>query len=96
MAVFDKLKKPYFAEPPVWMFNQLCQQTRFKEDDVVGEDTYFCLNARAAGFDIWCDGSLSLEIGHIGTKVFYIEQAIPIKPANVDVELGKVQAHAVD
>ena len=87
MSVFDKLRKPYFAEPPVWMFNKEIS-TRYEETDVLGEDTYFCLNARAAGFDIWCDGSLSLEIGHIGVRVYYIENAIPALPAKADITLG--------
>jgi hypothetical protein len=29
------------------------------------QDVYFCENAVAAGFDIWCDVKLSTEIGHI-------------------------------
>lgn len=88
MSVFDKLRKPYFAEPAVWMFNDHIQTT-YKEEDVVGEDTYFCLNARAAGVEIWCDGALSLEIGHIGIKVFYIQDTVPLKPKAVDVALGE-------
>ena len=91
MKVFDALKQPYFAEPPVWMFNGV-MPTVYKDNDVVGEDTYFCLMARQAGFDIWCDGSLSLEVGHIGSKVYYIDQAIPAvaaTPAKVDVALGE-------
>ncbi len=87
MSVFEKLRKPYFAEPPVWMMNDIIP-TYYKEDDVLGEDTYFCMNARAAGFDIWCDGSLSLEIGHIGSNVNYIRQAIPVVASQVDIELG--------
>ncbi len=91
MSVFDKLKKPYFAEPPVWMFNKEIP-TLYKEDDVIGEDTYFSLMARAAGFEIWCDGALSLEIGHIGIRVYYIENAIPVtQAANVDITLGEQQ-----
>lgn len=89
MAVFDKLRQPYFAEPPVWMFNKEIA-TKYEDLDVIGEDTYFCLFARAAGFDIWCDGALSLEIGHIGTKVFYIENPIPAITQKADIVLGEV------
>lgn len=90
MVVFEKMKKPYFAEPPIWMYSEVVGKTPYKPDDVMGEDTYFSLMARAAGFDIWCDGSLSLEIGHIGTKVFYIENAVQVKPqVNADVVLGE-------
>jgi hypothetical protein len=61
MAVFEKLSRPYF---------------RFDENeetgDIIGEDYVFCDRARAAGFRIWCDPTLSHEIGHIGQQVFKI------------------------
>jgi hypothetical protein len=58
MTVFEALSKPYF---------------RFLTDEasgeITGEDYVFCDRARAAGFRIWCDTRLSLEIGHIGQQV---------------------------
>ena len=58
MAVFDRLKKPYF---------------RFGVDEasgaLLGEDYAFCDMARQAGYRLWADFSLSQEIGHIGQKV---------------------------
>ncbi len=91
MSVFDKLRKPYFAEPPVWMFREHMDNP-YEDEDVLGEDTYFSLMARAAGFEIWCDGGLSLEIGHIGIHVYYIQNAMPVtKPDNVDIALGEVK-----
>ena len=89
-SIFDKLQKPYFAEPPVWMYKKINNITDDSpEDGVIGEDVYFCFNARNAGFDIWCDGNLSLEIGHIGMHVNYIENGIvSIEPKNLDIKLG--------
>jgi glycosyltransferase involved in cell wall biosynthesis len=59
LAVFEALSKPYF---------------RFLHDEasgeIWGEDYVFCDRARAAGFRIWCDTLLSLEIGHIGQRIF--------------------------
>jgi hypothetical protein len=59
MAVFEALSRPYF---------------RFVNDErtgqIHGEDYVFCDRARAAGFRVWCDSRLSLEIGHIGQRVF--------------------------
>lgn len=59
MSVFSALTEPYF---------------RFLHDEstgeILGEDYVFCDRARAAGFRIWCDGILSLELGHIGQSVF--------------------------
>ncbi len=58
MAVFEALSEPYF---------------RFLADEesgeIIGEDYVFCDRAREAGFRIWCDAKLSLEIGHIGQQV---------------------------
>ena len=58
-AVFNALQKPYFNLAPVG-------------DQLRGEDYYFCEQARAAGFAIWCDGDLSSQIGHIGQKIYKI------------------------
>jgi len=64
--VFDTLAKPYF---------------RYVTDEVggeiVGEDYVFCDRAREAGFRIWCDAALSLEIGHIGQQA----RRVPGAPA---------------
>jgi hypothetical protein len=56
MSVFDALPKPYF--------NLVAEG-----DQLRGEDYYFCELARAAGFQIWCDGDLSAQMGHIGQKI---------------------------
>lgn len=64
MSVFEKLQKPYFAEP----FDQF--------GDLVPEDNYFYINCRRAGFDIWCDNLLSMQMGHLGIKEYRI---IPTK-----------------
>jgi hypothetical protein len=57
LSIFDRLSKPWF-------------NTRVEGEKIVGEDYYFCERATAAGFEIWCDGDLSRELGHIGQKVF--------------------------
>lgn len=63
MDVFDRLAKPYFAEPP-------------KEDgSLIPEDVYFCQAVRKAGMDLWCDMELSLMVGHVGTKVYQVKDA---------------------
>jgi len=64
MSVFDALAKPYF---------------RYATDEVggeiVGEDYVFCDRARAAGFRIWCDAGLSLEIAHLGQQAWRVAAA---------------------
>ena len=57
MSVFDALAKPYF-----------CYLTDEAGGEIVGEDYVFCDRARAAGFRIWCDANLSLEIAHLGQQ----------------------------
>jgi len=61
MAVFDTLAKPWF-------------NTRVEGEKLLGEDYYFCERATEAGFEIWCDGDLSKEVGHIGQKTYYIKE----------------------
>lgn len=57
LSVFDKLPKPWF-------------NTKAEGEKILGEDYYFCANARSAGFEIWCDEVLSGELAHIGTQTF--------------------------
>ncbi|MDR3424576.1 MAG: hypothetical protein P4M13_05795 [Alphaproteobacteria bacterium] len=56
MSVFDALPKPWF--------NLVAEG-----DQLRGEDYYFCEQARAAGLALWCDGDLSMQLGHIGQKI---------------------------
>ncbi|HEU0117442.1 MAG TPA: hypothetical protein VFR09_02310 [Alphaproteobacteria bacterium] len=62
LSVFDKLPKPWFTNG-------------VEDGKILGEDYYFCEQARKAGFDIWCDGDLSREVGHIGQTTHYIDAA---------------------
>jgi hypothetical protein len=57
MHVFDKLSLPYF-------------NLETEGEQLRGEDYYFCEKARAGGFDLWCDGDLSSQLGHIGQNIF--------------------------
>lgn len=81
MSVFDKLKRPYFAEPPrrlIGVFEG--KEFMSAEDmlyDVMPEDEYFCWQARQAGFEILCDMELTMEIGHIGTTIYYVKNPLP-------------------
>lgn len=54
--VFEALMPPYF-------------NLEAEAGQLRGEDYFFCKNARAAGFEIWCDGDLSVLLGHIGQIV---------------------------
>lgn len=68
-SVFDQLKKPYFAEPID------------ESGDLIPEDNFFCMKALEAGFDIWCDLGVSMNIGHLGTKEYKIAPVTqPAKP----------------
>lgn len=91
ISVFDKLDelklsqdKAYFAEPPRWMMRKMGWDIA-GTDALVGEDEYWCELVLRAGFDIWCDMELSMEIGHIGSTVFYIENQ-PESHANAKVD----------
>lgn len=66
-SVFAALRKPYFRTPA-------------REDGEVdglpahieGEDYYFCRVAREAGFSVWLDVDLTMQMGHIGQQIFAI------------------------
>lgn len=57
MSVFDKLGTPYFP-------------MKYDEKGFVirSEDIGFCEKARDAGYDIWCDPTLS--VGHVGEFIY--------------------------
>jgi hypothetical protein len=56
--VFKKMEMPYFY------FEQL------GGGKILGEDIYFCIKAKDAGFDTWIDHDLSKNIRHIGQYVY--------------------------
>ncbi len=56
LQVFQAMAAPYF--------NLVVEGGQLR-----GEDYYFCEKARAAGFPIWCDGDLSMQLGHVGQQV---------------------------
>jgi len=45
--------------------------------DYCGEDVYFCQVAQAAGFEVFIDHELSVEIGHVGSYI-YGHKDIPV------------------
>jgi hypothetical protein len=62
--VFEKMGKPYFALG----YNR-------KDDDYAGEDTYFCEQARKAGYRVLVDWSLSDDVAHCGGFTFTMDHA---------------------
>ncbi len=66
---------PWFAEPPVKMMKQSYPELKLDQpdDELLGEDIYFCIMAKKAGYELWCDMDLSLQVGHIGSTVNYID-----------------------
>ena len=73
MGVFEALAPPFF---------------RFDTDPltgaILGEDYVFCDAARRAGFRIWCDPTLTQDMGHIGQQTF----RVPAPPTPGDPEGG--------
>ena len=56
----EEMKYPWFA-PKMQIFESGSVQ------DMCGEDVSFCLDAKAAGFDIWCDPRV--RVGHEKTRI---------------------------
>jgi len=57
LSVFEKIPEPWF------MFGR-----NAGGELVQGEDTYFCVQARKAGFDVWTDPAIFVK--HIGDYMF--------------------------
>lgn len=62
--VFRQLERPWFSIG--WSP---------KANDYVGEDVYFCAQARKAGFTVWQDLKLSNETGHCGQFTYKMAHA---------------------
>lgn len=62
--VFRRVEKPWFWTP-----------YHAPNDIIIGEDVYFADKCIRAGLKIMCDLELSEQIGHIGIKDFYLEDA---------------------
>ena len=66
MKVFDKLQKPYFKCD--WTH---IDSTGRKYKVPVGEDHYFYIHAKEAGFKIWCDTDILCDHYDVKTDNFY-------------------------
>ena len=59
-GVFEKLEYPWFA-PKMQVFES------GKVQDMCGEDVSFCLDAKEADYEIWCDPRI--RVGHEKTRI---------------------------
>lgn len=76
--VFEKMGKPHFALG----YNR-------KDDDYAGEDTYFCEQARKAGYRVLVDWRLSGEVGHCGAFTFEMSHTkLTLDAARAAAEAG--------
>lgn len=78
MTVFEKLSSPHFR----FLTNEAT-------GEIHGEDYVFCDRAHDAGFEVWCDAALSLELGHIGQRIFRFSA-----DGDKSADLGIVQSAA--
>lgn len=70
-SVFRQLKKPWFFET----------YDEARDPWFVSEDYGFCEKARAAGMTLWCDLTLSTQIGHIGQHAVQFPPLASAPPA---------------
>lgn len=68
-AVFDKLLRPYFN------FGVITHPS--KDNEIIGEDFYFCRQAKQEGFKIHLD--TEIQCGHIGAYKFDIHDFLGVK-----------------
>ena len=62
--VFEQMNYPWFACP----FD-------LDRDDFIGEDVFWCAQARKSGFDVWVDQDVSKEMRHCGSFEYTHEHA---------------------
>ena len=62
LDVFKKIRLPAFYEPPY-----------YEGEDAYGEDITFCKLVKNAGLKIWCDMTLSFQLGHHGSYRYHIK-----------------------
>ncbi len=78
MDVFRKLKRPWFAMPPL-------------REDTEGEDYFFCTNAKNEGYKVWVD--CDVQVGHLAQHIVtYQDHLIAEEVEKRGNEGGSVQA----
>lgn len=58
----ERMTAPYFA------FSEDAAKVTYRWASGPGEDTAFCLRARAADLEVWCDPTI--ELGHVGEYIY--------------------------
>lgn len=66
LDVFRRMARPFFR-----IFYQDADE-QYPEGLTFGEDYNFSDQARALGYQLWCDVELSHQVGHIGTERFVV------------------------
>ena len=65
-AVYEKIPQPHYIQEYVPELNL-----------EIGEDIYFCQQAKKSGYEVWCDQELSREVAHIGIFHFNYNLSVP-------------------
>lgn len=73
LSVFDALARPWFDTP-------------YDGQNHVGEDLYFCQQARNAGFSVWIDHDLSQQVRHQGTVELGVHCGVDLPSATAIVD----------
>jgi len=64
--VYEKIPQPHYLQEYIPDLNL-----------EIGEDIFFCNQAKKAGYEIWCDQELSREVAHIGIFHFNYNLSVP-------------------
>jgi hypothetical protein len=64
--VYEKIPQPHYLQEFIPELNL-----------EIGEDIFFCNQAKKAGYEIWCDQELSREVAHIGIFHFNYNLSVP-------------------
>lgn len=82
LSVFDKMRAPYFRCPAVESTEVVSDElsgfdlTGINAGDTIDDSIWFSKAARRAGFKLWVDVPLTLEVGHTGFTTHYVERRL--------------------
>lgn len=75
LSVFDKLDRPYLRCPAVYQGSPELvgfDLTGISFGETMDDSVWFSKAARRAGFKLWVDTALTLEVGHTGQTTHYV------------------------
>lgn len=82
LSVFENMRAPYFRCPAVESTEDVSAElagfdlSGISAGETIDDSIWFSKAARRAGFKLWVDVPLTLEVGHTGFSTHYVERKL--------------------